>query len=123
MDGSGCPAGSTTPNLAFVLETITPVRGVLPEEKCTIYEQRPGESLFKRQKGAIFKPWLYDSLASPGELRIWPGVEEVLAERALDKIKYGIIHISNTARGRYILANEYINLLALESCLYPHYLS
>ena len=69
------------------LETITPVKRVLPEEQCTISEPRPGEALFKRKRGAIFKPWVY-SLASPGEFG--QALKKFLAERALDKVRYGV---------------------------------
>lgn len=69
------------------LETITPVKRVLPEEQCTISEPRPGEVLFKRKRGAIFKLWVY-SLASPGEFG--QALKKFLAERALDKVKYGV---------------------------------
>jgi hypothetical protein len=71
------------------LETLTPVKCILPDYKWSISEPHPGQLLSrkKRAKHSMFVPWTY-SLAHPG--RFAGALQQFLAERALEKIKYGV---------------------------------
>jgi hypothetical protein len=87
------PQASDSENPALVLrflETLAPVECVVPECGWTISAPRPGELLSRTRKKLVRQapvPWAY-SLSRPSKYAKM--LKDFIAERAMEKIKYGV---------------------------------